>query len=58
MMYHSPKYESQILLLCFFDLIGTNDFGCEIRYIVSDCDAVKIIYDKQGYAKTPEDAGS
>ncbi|KAJ0988602.1 hypothetical protein J5N97_006958 [Dioscorea zingiberensis] len=25
-------------------------------YIVSDCDAVSIIYDAQGYAKTPEDA--
>jgi len=28
----------------------------KIRYIASDCDAVRIIYDKQGYAKTPEDA--
>lgn len=26
------------------------------RYITSDCDAVSIIYDDQGYAKTPEDA--
>ncbi|XP_065847791.1 probable beta-D-xylosidase 7 [Euphorbia lathyris] len=25
-------------------------------YITSDCDAVSIIYDNQGYAKTPEDA--
>ncbi|OVA14623.1 Glycoside hydrolase [Macleaya cordata] len=25
-------------------------------YITSDCDAVSIIYDAQGYAKTPEDA--
>ncbi|KAJ8771606.1 hypothetical protein K2173_026783 [Erythroxylum novogranatense] len=25
-------------------------------YITSDCDAVSIIHDKQGYAKTPEDA--
>ncbi|WCJ44513.1 beta-xylosidase 1 [Euphorbia peplus] len=25
-------------------------------YITSDCDAVSIIYDTQGYAKTPEDA--
>ncbi|KAI3930667.1 hypothetical protein MKX01_037113 [Papaver californicum] len=25
-------------------------------YITSDCDAVSIIYDDQGYAKTPEDA--
>lgn len=27
-----------------------------IRYITSDCDAVSIIYDEQGYAKSPEDA--
>lgn len=27
-----------------------------IRYITSDCDAVSIIRDVQGYAKTPEDA--
>jgi hypothetical protein len=27
-----------------------------IRYIASDCDAVSIIHDAQGYAKTPEDA--
>lgn len=26
------------------------------RYITSDCDAVSIIYDAQGYAKSPEDA--
>lgn len=26
------------------------------RYIVSDCNAVPIIYQQQGYAKTPEDA--
>lgn len=26
------------------------------RYITSDCDAVSIIYDDQGYAKAPEDA--
>lgn len=25
-------------------------------YITSDCDAVSIIYEKQGYAKSPEDA--
>ncbi|CAM8942411.1 unnamed protein product [Rhodiola kirilowii] len=25
-------------------------------YITSDCDAVALIYDRQGYAKTPEDA--
>jgi hypothetical protein len=25
-------------------------------YITSDCDAVSIIFDNQGYAKTPEDA--
>ena len=28
----------------------------KIRYITSDCEAVRIIYDNQGYAKTPEDA--
>jgi len=27
-----------------------------IRYITSDCDAVSIIHDAQGYAKTAEDA--
>lgn len=27
-----------------------------IRYITSDCDAVQIIKDNQGYAKSPEDA--
>lgn len=27
-----------------------------IRYITSDCDAVSIIHDDQGYAKAPEDA--
>lgn len=27
-----------------------------IRYITSDCDAVAIIHDDQGYAKSPEDA--
>lgn len=27
-----------------------------IRYITSDCDAVSIIRDAQGYAKSPEDA--
>ncbi|WCJ29922.1 beta-xylosidase 2 [Euphorbia peplus] len=27
-------------------------------YITSDCDAVSIIYDTQGYAKTPEDAAA
>lgn len=27
-----------------------------IRYITSDCDAVSIIHDDQGYAKSPEDA--
>ncbi|KAJ8771620.1 hypothetical protein K2173_026797 [Erythroxylum novogranatense] len=27
-------------------------------YVTSDCDAVSIIYDKQGYAKSPEDAVS
>ncbi|KAJ6412776.1 hypothetical protein OIU84_005760 [Salix udensis] len=27
-----------------------------IRYIASDCDAVSIIHDAQGYAKSPEDA--
>lgn len=27
-----------------------------IRYITSDCDAVSIIHDSQGYAKVPEDA--
>jgi len=27
-----------------------------IRYITSDCDAVAIIHDAQGYAKTAEDA--
>jgi hypothetical protein len=26
------------------------------RYITSDCDAVAIIHDVQGYAKEPEDA--
>ena len=26
------------------------------RYIVSDCNAVPIIYQQQGYAQTPEDA--
>jgi beta-glucosidase-like glycosyl hydrolase len=26
------------------------------RYIVSDCDAVKVMQDSHGYAKTPEDA--
>lgn len=28
----------------------------ENRYITSDCAAVAIIHDRQGYAKTPEDA--
>lgn len=27
-----------------------------IRYITSDCDAVQVIHDNQGYAKSPEDA--
>lgn len=27
-----------------------------VRYITSDCDAVSIIYNDQGYAKSPEDA--
>lgn len=27
-----------------------------IRYITSDCDAVKIIYENQTYVKSPEDA--
>lgn len=27
-----------------------------IRYITSDCNAVSIIHDLQGYAKSPEDA--
>lgn len=27
-----------------------------IRYIVSDCDAVSLVHDVQGYAKSPEDA--
>lgn len=27
-----------------------------LRYIVSDCNAVPIIYEPQKYAKTPEDA--
>lgn len=27
-----------------------------ISYITSDCDAVSIIHDSQGYAKSPEDA--
>lgn len=27
-----------------------------IRYITSDCDAVSIIRDAQGYAKSPEEA--
>ena len=27
-----------------------------IRYITSDCDAVAIIHNDQGYAKSPEDA--
>lgn len=27
-----------------------------ISYIVSDCDAVKIMFDSYGYTKTPEDA--
>ena len=27
-----------------------------ISYIVSDCDAVKIMFDSHGYTKTPEDA--
>lgn len=27
-----------------------------IRYITSDCDAVSLIHDSYGYAKTPEDA--
>ena len=30
--------------------------GVMIRYITSDCDAVSIIHDSQGYAKSPEDA--
>lgn len=35
-----------------------NNFGylLMLRYIVSDCNAVPIIYEQQGYAKTPEDA--
>lgn len=27
-----------------------------IRYIVSDCDAVSLVYDEQGYANSPEEA--
>lgn len=30
--------------------------GNVIRYITSDCDAVSIIHDNQGYAKSAEDA--
>lgn len=30
--------------------------GVNIRYITSDCEAVAIIHDRQGYAKTAEDA--
>lgn len=31
-------------------------FGEMIRYITSDCGAVGIIHDQQGYAKSAEDA--
>jgi len=31
-------------------------FDCQKRYITSDCVAVDIIHDRQGYAKAPEDA--
>lgn len=31
-------------------------FKILIRYITSDCDAVAIIHNDQGYAKSPEDA--
>ena len=27
-----------------------------LRYIASDCDAVAVMHDNQGYAKLPEDA--
>jgi hypothetical protein len=36
-----------IYLICIFFMS---------RYIVSDCDAVKVMQDSHGYAKTPEDA--
>lgn len=31
-------------------------WGVKIRYITSDCEAVAIIHERQGYAKTAEDA--
>ncbi|KAK2994896.1 hypothetical protein RJ640_001879 [Escallonia rubra] len=45
---HSLRLESVLL----FDVTALSG----IRYIASDCDAVAIIHDVQGYAKLPEDA--
>lgn len=51
-----PEYESDTLLLFFSKqtliFFAVNNF----RYITSDCGAVSIIHEKQGYAKTAEDA--
>lgn len=36
--------------------MGNFGMNLHCRYITSDCDAVSIIHDNQGYAKSPEDA--
>ena len=51
-------YNIYMFMTSFTRLINLVLFLVEkiIRYITSDCDAVSIIHEKQGYAKTPEDA--
>jgi len=57
----STGKEINVEKMDFFLSFKKNDHWCFvlekiIRYITSDCDAVAIIHDDQGYAKSPEDA--
>jgi hypothetical protein len=35
-----------------------SSFGSDCRYISSDCDSVDVLYNKQHYTKTPEEAAA
>jgi beta-D-xylosidase 4 len=35
-----------------------SSFGSVCRYISSDCDSVDVLYNKQHYTKTPEEAAA
>ncbi|KAJ8430417.1 hypothetical protein Cgig2_025844 [Carnegiea gigantea] len=59
---YQPPFESCIRqarasgIMCAYNRVNGVPNCALIRYITSDCDAVSIIHDAQGYAKTPEDA--